>query len=151
MLVIIFCFERDGRSCSKLIALQEHGACISCGSFGSTCCLAESHLPNMQAPPTTEEEVFLTIFDYIDRLFAIVRPRKLLVMAIGEFFCFCEDVIVTSCQNGKWDLLLSPASDQSQRSIALGVCLCAACHCLHLSAARLCQFLQECNNVVCRG
>lgn len=33
--------------------------------------------------PTTEAEVFLAIFDYIDRLFAIVRPRKLLYMAIG--------------------------------------------------------------------
>ena len=38
---------------------------------------------NAQAPPTTEAEVFLTMFDYIDRLFSIVRPRKLLVMAIG--------------------------------------------------------------------
>ena len=38
----------------------------------------------MQPAPTTETEVFLTIFDYIDRLFAMVRPRKLLHMAIGE-------------------------------------------------------------------
>ena len=38
----------------------------------------------VQAPPTTETEVFLVMFDYIDRIFGIVRPRKLLYMAIGE-------------------------------------------------------------------
>ena len=38
--------------------------------------------PEDRAAPTTEEEVFLNIFDYIDRLMHIVRPRKLLYMAI---------------------------------------------------------------------
>ncbi|GAB4824060.1 hypothetical protein N2152v2_011106 [Parachlorella kessleri] len=38
--------------------------------------------PKDRPAPITEGEVFLAIFDYIDRLFAIVRPRKLLYMAI---------------------------------------------------------------------
>ncbi len=41
---------------------------------------------DVQAPPTTETEVFLVMFDYIDRIFGIVRPRKLLYMAIGELY-----------------------------------------------------------------
>lgn len=34
--------------------------------------------------PTSEEEMFHAVFDYIDRLIGIVRPRKLLYMAIGK-------------------------------------------------------------------
>lgn len=38
--------------------------------------------PEDRPAPTTEEEVFECIFDYIDRLFAMIRPRKVLYMAI---------------------------------------------------------------------
>ncbi|XP_073013753.1 5'-3' exoribonuclease 3-like [Typha latifolia] len=34
------------------------------------------------SPPTTYDEVFIAIFKYIDRMIRIVRPRKLLYMAI---------------------------------------------------------------------
>ena len=38
--------------------------------------------PEGRPAPTLESEVFECIFEYIDRIFAIVRPRKLLFMAI---------------------------------------------------------------------
>lgn len=37
----------------------------------------------LQPSPSTYSEVFQCMFDYIDRIFAIVRPRKVLFMAIG--------------------------------------------------------------------
>ena len=56
-----------------------------------SCIIDGSHL---QPAPTTETEVFLTIFDYIDRLFAMVRPRKLLHMAIGKCHKHCFTLAV---------------------------------------------------------
>ncbi|XP_027083017.1 5'-3' exoribonuclease 3 isoform X1 [Coffea arabica] len=40
------------------------------------------HPEDMLFPPTTFEDVFSNIYDYIDQLFNIVKPRKLLYMAI---------------------------------------------------------------------
>ncbi|GJN39507.1 hypothetical protein PR202_gb28630 [Eleusine coracana subsp. coracana] len=41
--------------------------------------------PEDRPSPTTFAEVFQCMFDYIDRLFIMVRPRKLMYMAIGMF------------------------------------------------------------------
>ena len=38
--------------------------------------------PEGREAPKTEEDMFLLIFEYIDRIFNAVRPRKLLFMAI---------------------------------------------------------------------
>ena len=38
--------------------------------------------PEEGEPPATEAEMNARVFDYIDRLFAIVRPRKVVYMAI---------------------------------------------------------------------
>ncbi len=38
--------------------------------------------PEGRPPPATEEEMFVAIFSYIDRIFSAVRPRRLLFMAI---------------------------------------------------------------------
>lgn len=41
--------------------------------------------------PKNEDEMMVAIFEYIDRLFNIVRPRRVLYMAI--------DGVVTACLN----------------------------------------------------
>ena len=38
--------------------------------------------PEDKPPPETEDDMYLAIFEYLDRVFACVRPRKLLYMAI---------------------------------------------------------------------
>lgn len=38
--------------------------------------------PEDRPPPETEDDMYLSIFDYLERVFAAARPRKLLYMAI---------------------------------------------------------------------
>lgn len=38
--------------------------------------------PEDKPPPTTEEAMFHAVFEYVDRIFSIIRPRKLIYMAI---------------------------------------------------------------------
>lgn len=46
--------------------------------------------------PGTYEEVFSNIFEYIDRIMMIVRPKKLLYLAIGKWSCFDWNQFLTS-------------------------------------------------------
>ena len=52
--------------------------------------------PRMQmCPPRTVTEVLESIFDYLDRLFRIVRPRRLLYLAVG--WILLADSILPCC------------------------------------------------------
>lgn len=41
--------------------------------------------PEDKPPPQTEEEMMLEVFKYTDRVVNMVRPRKLLMIAVGTF------------------------------------------------------------------
>lgn len=41
--------------------------------------------PEDRPPPSNEEEMMLAIFEYTDRVVNMVRPRKLLLIAVGMF------------------------------------------------------------------
>ena len=42
--------------------------------------------PEDRPPPANEEEMMLEIFKYTERVFNMVRPRKLLMIAVGMLF-----------------------------------------------------------------
>lgn len=41
----------------------------------------------LRPAPKNEDEMMILIFEYIDRIFSIVRPRKVLYMAIDGVVC----------------------------------------------------------------
>jgi len=43
--------------------------------------------PEDRPPPATEEEMMLEVFKYTDRVVNMVRPRKLLMIAVGMSEC----------------------------------------------------------------
>jgi 5'-3' exonuclease len=48
-------------------------------------------------PPTTFDEVFQAMFEYIDRLFRIVRPTKLPYLAVGKLLVRIDWFSVDAC------------------------------------------------------
>lgn len=53
--------------------------------------------PEDRPPPSTEEEMMLAIFQYTDRVVNMVRPRKLLLIAVGTFNTVTPEDLAWSC------------------------------------------------------
>ncbi|GJN09426.1 hypothetical protein PR202_ga27432 [Eleusine coracana subsp. coracana] len=72
--------------------------------------------PEDRPSPTTFAEVFQCMFDYIDRLFIMVRPRKLMYMAIA--LCAVAETVVMYVLTMQWiaDGVAPRAKMNQQRS-----------------------------------
>jgi 5'-3' exonuclease len=55
--------------------------------------------PEDGAPPETEEEMMLEVFKYTERVVNMVRPRKLLMIAVGMFNVRASQAVKGTCQN----------------------------------------------------
>lgn len=67
----------------------------------------------IQPAPETEEEMMIEIFQYTERVVNMIRPRKLLFMAIGKTFLSWAE---TSTYNRKSDGVAPRAKMNQQRS-----------------------------------
>ena len=53
--------------------------------------------PEDRPPPADEEEMMLEIFKYTDRVVNMVRPRKLLMIAVGTFMLHALVCLIFTC------------------------------------------------------
>ena len=49
--------------------------------------------PEDRPPPATEEEMMLAVFQYTDRVVNMVRPRRLLMIAVGTCSLFWSEFV----------------------------------------------------------
>lgn len=62
--------------------------------------------PEDRSPPSTEEEMMLAIFKYTDRVVNMVRPRKLLLIAVGTFNPVNPEDLTWNCQPAQTSSLI---------------------------------------------
>lgn len=55
--------------------------------------------PEDRPPPKDEEEMMVEIFKYTDRVVNMVRPRKILMIAVGKFPAFPHPITTLSRHN----------------------------------------------------
>lgn len=63
----------------------EYGVCVIVFVVSLLLFLCLIIVFTFQLSPTTFEEVFKCLFDYLGRFFVMVRPRKLHYMSIGKW------------------------------------------------------------------
>ena len=81
---VVDCLEEEGKEPSEidLTTPNPNGIEYDCLYLDMNGIIHPCARPEGRPPPSCPEEMYSAIFSYIDRLFAVVRPRKLLFMAI---------------------------------------------------------------------
>lgn len=78
--------------------------------------------PEDRPPPANEEEMMLAIFQYTERVFNMVRPRKILMIAVGKFRVHMRRflIITSMLMIDRWRC--SESEDESATSAAFPLC-----------------------------